>query len=265
MSRLILVTGGSSGIGKSIAKALHLQGDRVILQARNLEKLEEASREIDSAGFRVSIYSTDLSDPASVEKTADQIVAEQGVPDILINSAGSGEWLSLNEADIYHYRDTINSPYLATALSCKAFYDQMKSRGCGHFIIINSAAAYYSYPGATGYIPARWAMMGFAKSMQADLYPTKFKVSLVTFGKVDSPYFSNNKRSENRIPKISDWLLPTLTLEQTTEVILKVIKSQKKIVNKPNMLSLLVFLNRLFPRSFSWLLRITGFKEEKRF
>jgi gluconate 5-dehydrogenase len=54
MSRLILVTGGSSGIGKSIAKALHLQGDRVILQARNLEKLEEASKEIDSAGFRVS-------------------------------------------------------------------------------------------------------------------------------------------------------------------------------------------------------------------
>ncbi len=262
MSRLILVTGGSSGIGKAVAKALHLNGDRVILQARNLEKLKEASQEIDPMGFRVSIYSTDLADVESVEKTANQIVTEQGVPDIIINSAGSGEWLSFNEADIYHYRDTINSPYLATALSCKAFYDQMKSRGCGHFIIINSAAAYFSFPGATGYIPARWAMMGFAKSMQADLYPTKFKVSLITFGKVDSPYFTNNMRSENHIPKISDWLLPTMSLEQTTAVILKVIKSKKKNVNKPNMLGVLVFLNRLFPRSLSWLLRITGFKEE---
>jgi hypothetical protein len=53
-----------------------------------------------------------------------------------------------------------------------------------------------------------------------------------------------------------------MTLEQTTKVIMKVIKSPKKSVNKPNMLRVLVFLNRLFPQSFSWLLRVTGFKEE---
>lgn len=255
--KLILITGGSSGIGKATAKVLHQQGAHVIIQARNVEKLQAAAQEIDSEGKNINYYSTDLTNEKAVAESAERIIADHGVPDIVINSAGAGEWLSLKEASLSHYRETINSPYLATALTCKVFYDKMESRGEGHFIIINSAACFFSFPGATGYGPARWAMLGFARSLQADFHHTKFKVSMIAFGKVDSPYFQNNPISEQRIPKISNWLVPTLSTEETAETIRQTVYSKKKLVIKPKMMAFLVYLNRLFPSITRWLMRIT--------
>lgn len=147
-----------------------------------------------------------------MESSAQAIVENEGVPDVIINSAGSGEWMSFSEADLSHYKNTMDSPYLATALTCKVFFDLMQERGRGHFIIINSAAAYFSFPGATGYSPSRWALLGFSKSLQADLFNTHFKVSMLA------------------------------------------------IVIKPLSMSIFVFLNRLFPGIFRWLLRTTAHK-----
>ena len=256
--QLILITGGSSGIGKAAATALHRNGAKIILQARNLAKLKAAAEEIDQNLDRISYYSADLSNENEVISVADELIKKEGLPDVIINSAGAGEWLSFNEADLGHYRDTINSPYLATAFTCKVFFDRMQQRGSGHFIIINSAACYFSFPGTTGYAPARWAMLGFAKALQADLYETNFKVSMIALGKVDSPYFANNPVSEDRIPKIADWLIPTMTLNAAAKVIMKTVETKKNTVIKPSMMSMMVFLNRFMPGIFRWLMRITS-------
>lgn len=257
--QLILITGGSSGIGKAAAKALHDQGARIIIQARNIEKLKLAAQEIDPSGKRVSYYSTDLTDQEAVLTSAAQIVDNEGIPDVVINSAGAGEWLSFKEAKVSHYKETMDSPYLATALTCKVFYDIMQKRGKGHFIIVNSAGCYFTFPGATGYLPGRWAMLGFSRSMQADLYQSKFKVSMIAFGKVESPYFKNNPISEDKIPKISNWLVPTMSMKTAGNVIANTVKTQKKTVIKPFIMSFFVFMNRLFPGLFRWLMRKTGY------
>lgn len=259
-NKLILITGGSSGIGKAAAIELHKQGATIILQARNIEKLKSAALEIDSIGNRISYYSTDLTDQDAVESSAKIIIENEGLPDIVINSAGSGEWLSFKEATASHYKNTMDSPYMATTFTCKVFYDKMQKRGNGHFIIINSVACYFSFPGATGYIPARWAMLGFSRALQADLFNTKFKVSMIVLGKVDSPYFKNNPTSEDRIPKIANWLVPTMSQKSAGKVIAKIVNTKKAIVIKPFTMSLLVFFNRFFPRLFRWLMRITGYK-----
>lgn len=259
-NKLILITGGSSGIGKAAAIKLHKQGARIILQARNREKLKEATMEIDPSGNRVSYYSTDLTDQDSVALDAQKIIENEGLPDVVINSAGSGEWLSFKEATLSHFKNTIDSPYIATALTCKVFFDKMQERGNGHFIIINSAAAYFSFPGATGYTPARWAMLGFSRSLQADLYNTDFTVSMIALGKVNSPYFQNNPKSEDRIPKIANYLVPTMTEEAAGDVIAKNVRTKKTVVIRPFIMALFVFLNRLFPGILRWLMRIDGYK-----
>ena len=259
-NKLILVTGGSSGIGKDTAIQLYGYGAKIILQARNTEKLKNTALEIDPSGNRVSYYSTDLTDQKSVELSAQKIIDNEGLPDVIINSAGSGEWLSFKEASLSHFKNTMDSPYLATALTCKVFFDKMQERGHGHFIIINSAAAYFSFPGATGYTPARWAMLGFARSLQADLFNTKFTVSMIALGKVDSPYFQNNPISEDRIPKIANWLIPTLSQKAAGKVIANNVRTKKAVVIKPTVLALFVFLNRILPGIFRWLMRVTGHK-----
>ena len=262
-NKLVLITGGSSGIGKAAAFELLKTGATVILQARGLKKLESAARELDPSGSRVHVYSTDLIDQNAVERSAETIIENHGVPDIVINSAGAGEWLSFKESSVSHYKETIDSPYLATTFTCKVFYDKMQERGTGHFIIVNSAACYFAFPGATGYIPSRWALLGFSKSLQADLYGTKFNLSMIAFAKVDTPYFKNNPISEERIPKIVDWLIPTLSEEDAGKVIAKTVHSKASIVISPFMMRVSVWLNRLFPGLFRWMMRLTGYKENE--
>ena len=101
-------------------------------------------------------------------------------------------------------------------------------------------------------------MLGFSKALQADLYGTNFKVSMIALGKVDSPYFDNNPISEDRIPKIANWLIPTMTLDESADVIVHTVKTKKNTVIKPFMMSLMVFFNRFIPGIFRWLMRITS-------
>ena len=126
--KIILITGGSSGIGKASALLLAKEGATIILQARSIDKLQKAVHEIETLGGKAYYYSTDLKCADAIEKTADQMIEEIGLPDVIINSAGEGEWLSLKEATLAHFKETIESPYLATAYTCKVFYDRMKER-----------------------------------------------------------------------------------------------------------------------------------------
>ena len=157
----------------------------------------------------------------------------------------------------------MDSPYLTTTFTCKVFFDKMQERGTGHFIIVNSAACYFSFPGATGYTPSRWALLGFSKSLQADLYNTNFKLSITALGKVSTPYFENNPISEDRIPKIVSWLIPTMSENAAGKVIASTVQSKAKIVIRPFMMKVSVWLNRLFASIFRWLMRVTGQKENK--
>lgn len=257
-NKLILITGGSSGIGLAAAKELAKGGAKIIIQARSVDKLEAASKEIESIGAKVHFYATELTNLDSTEKSALQIMEEVGIPDVIINCAGSGEWLSLREASLSHYKDTMESPYLSTAYTCKVFYDKMLERGSGQFIMVNSPACFFTFPGATGYMAARWALFGFVKSLQADLFHSNIKVSMIVFGKVDSPYFANNPISEERIPKIMALIMPTLKLDYCGRRIAKTIKSKKSLVVRPIMLDICVRLNRIFPRLFRWVIRVVG-------
>lgn len=258
-NKRILITGGSSGIGKAAAIELAKQGAEIIIQARNTEKLKIAAEEIKNyAVNKVHYYSTDLTSATSVEEAAEKIIKEVGLPEVIINSAGAGEWLSLKEATTAYFESSMASPYLTTSFTCKAFYDRMQERGTGHFVIINSAACFFSFKAATGYTAARWAMLGLAKTLQADLFNSEFKVSMVALGKVDSPYFTTNPVSEERIPKIVSWLMPAMTTEQSGKVIKRVVNRPKNMLVRPIMMDICVRLNRIFPGIFRWLMRVTG-------
>ena len=145
---------------------------------------------------------------------------------------------------------------MATTNICKVFYDHTTKTKKSHFIIINSIAAYFSFPNATGYIAARWALMGYTKALQADLYRSQITISQVILGKVTTPYFTNNPISEQRIPKIVNWLIPTLTTKNTNVIIQKIITRPKKTVIRPRILNLFVFLNKLTPNLFNYLFRL---------
>ncbi len=257
--KLVLVTGASSGIGSATAKLLVANGAEVILQARGIDKLNSVATDIKAEGGLTYVYATDLTDIAATESTAKKIIDEVGLPDIIINCAGAGEWLSIFQTSNEEFHQMMDAPHFATIHTIKAFLNHFVKRDSGHIININSAASYFIYPGAIGYLSSRWTLRVFTEALQEELRTTNIHVSMLVAGKVDSPYFTNNPISAERIPKISTMLMKTLTVEQVAKTILKIINTRKKIVIIPWEMSLSVILNKYFPGIFRTLNRMTGY------
>ena len=258
--KIVLVTGASSVIGSATAKMLATHGADVILQARGIDNLKTVASEIKDAGGIAHVYPTDLTDIAATESTAKKIIEEVGLPDIIINCAGAGEWLSIFQTSNNDFHQMMDAPHFAAVHTTKAFLDHFVKRDSGHIININSVACYFIYPGAIGYLSSRWTLRIFTESLQEELRTTNINVSMLAAGKVDSPYFTNNPISAERIPKISTTLMKTLTVEQVAKAILKIINTEKRIVIIPWEMALSVMLNKHLPGIFRILNRMTGYR-----
>lgn len=257
---LILVTGASSGIGEASARLLASAGGRVIMLARTAEKLERISEEIRQKGGETYVHPVDLGNAERVSQTAGKIKQVYGIPDVILNCAGAGNWLSVLETTSGDFYDMIVAPYLATTYTIDCFVREMTHRNTGHIITLNSAASYFTFPGALGYLAARWALRGYMEGLTEELRFTGVRVTSIVAGKVDSPYFTNNPVSAERIPRIATGIMKTLTVDEVAQNVVKVIRRPKKRVIIPWQMAWSVALNRYFPTLFRALMRKTGYR-----
>lgn len=258
--KIILITGASSGIGKSFTKLAAKEGAKVILQARSADKLVSLAQEINNIGGKAFTYPTDLSSADAVQEQSERIKEEVGVPDIIINSAGAGNWLSIFETSESEFVEMMAAPYFATVFTIKSFINDMLKKDTAQIITINSAACYFSYPGALGYLSTRWALLGFQEGLYEELRKTNVAVTSIVAGKVDSPYFTNNPGSDERLPKVATSIMNTLSVEDVAKAIRSAINHRRKTVIIPWQMSLSVWMNRFFPGVFKVLSRATGYK-----
>jgi short-subunit dehydrogenase len=263
-SKTVLVTGASSGIGAAIAKAMSRAGaEHVLLLARSEPGLGKVAGEIEAAGGRASVYPVDLSDPAAVQAAAQRIADEVGVPDILINNAGSGRWRFLSESGAEEIAESMAVPYFAAAWLTRAFLPAMLERGSGHILNISSVASRLAWPGATAYIAACRAMRGFSDALRADLYGTPIGVTHFESGPVDSPYWRNNPGSRERVPGTARLLVPVLTEAQVARAVVAGVTRNRPFIVVPTTLKLVYLLHLLFPWLVQWLMTRTGYRPAK--
>lgn len=257
--RLALITGASSGMGASIAKALADAGAEVILLARKRSLLDQVAAEITDGGGRAHAIPVDLGKAEEVETVAARIKAEIGIPDIIVNNAGSGEWRFLDETSPEEAVQMVTIPYLAAFYVTRAFYPEMLNRNSGHIVNISSVASRFVWPGATAYIAARWAVRGFTEALRADLYGTGIGVTLYESGTVDSPYWENNPGSRERVPKLGK-LVPIVTTEQVGKAVVNGIKKNKKLVVIPFIMKMTYWQHAVVPWAVQWLMTVTGYR-----
>lgn len=253
----ILITGASQGIGAALARAAARAGARVILLARTQAALEQLAAEISAAGGAAAVYPADLTDPAAVEAAVARILAEVGVPEIVISNAGSGRWLFAEETTPSEAAAMIAMPYLAAFYLTRALLPAMLQRGHGLLLYVNSPAALVAWPGATAYTAARWALRGFTEALRADLHGTRLQVAMAIPGKVSSSYFVNNPGTEARAPGLAR-LLPTLTPEQAAARMLGGIERGERLIIFPRPLKLLYLAHTVAPGLVRWLTVRTG-------
>jgi short-subunit dehydrogenase len=260
---LAIVTGASSGIGAATAEALAQRGARVVLLARRAAELEQIADGIRARGGEAHSYPVDLADGAAVEQIAQAIRQSLGVPDIIINNAGAGRWLFIEETDPAEAVEMMAAPYFAAFNVTRAFMPAMLQRGSGRIAVVTSPACYFAWPGATGYTAARWAMRGFAAGLRADLHGTGVRVTLVTPALVNSPYFARNAGTAERIPRIAR-IYRTLTPQEVAAAIVRGVERGSREVVIPWLLRLVVQVYRVLPGPIDWLLVKTGWRRRPR-
>jgi uncharacterized protein len=204
-----LITGASQGLGAATARAMSARGAEVLLLARSEDKLREVASTIEGSRGRAQVYPVDLADLDAVMATTDAIKAQGVIPDVIVNNAGIGRWMFIEETPLEEMQAIMAVPYFAAFAVTKAFIAEMAERGSGNVCNINSPAAWFPWPGSVSYASARWALRGFSAALRVDVRGTGVTVTDVVMSTIASTYWENNPGSKERLPWL-DRLLPAL-------------------------------------------------------
>lgn len=242
--RLAVVTGASSGIGAAAAGALAADGWRVVMVARGRDALDAVRERIVAAGGDAVAEQVDAADGDAMLGLAHRVLAERGVPEVIVNSAGAGTWDYIEDTPPGRAAAMLGAPFFAAFHTTHAFMAPMLQRRRGVFVHVGSPAAIIPWPGATGYTCSRWALRGLHEALRQDLRGTGLHTCHVMFGPVATGYWENNPGTFEAAPEIGKRLVRELTPAECGKVIMDVVRRPRPEVLHPPIL-----------RSYKWSIR----------
>ena len=200
MSRIVLITGASSGYGKAIAKAFKDNGDTVIMTARNEKKLEQARKEV---GGDLA-FSMDVTKPQDWENAVKIVKEKYGRLDILVNNAGGGVTIKeVSEFSTEEIDETITLNLNSVIYGCRAFSGMMKEQKTGTMINVSSVCARQCWPAWSVYAAAKAGVLNFSKGMYLEMQPYNVRVTCVVPSSASTGF-----QSACGIGETTDKLLP---------------------------------------------------------
>ncbi len=263
LNKFVLITGGSTGIGLSLAKQLASNGASIAIIARTKDTLDKAFHDLEkihSNGSFIEAVSADVSNADEIREAIEHLIKTHGVPDILITCAGvthPGEFLELAD-EIFHWNMDVN--YYGTLNAIRAVAPGMVKRGSGIITAISSGAGYYNYYGYTAYGASKFAVTGLAEALRMELKPRGIQVSLVLPGDTDTPQLAYEKKYKPEITNMISSVGGLRTADQAAADIIKGIQKGKFIILPSNDIKLLYFLinllgRKIFNTYFDWAVR----------
>jgi NAD(P)-dependent dehydrogenase (short-subunit alcohol dehydrogenase family) len=192
MSRIIVVTGSSGGIGRASAIAFGARGDTVVLVARGANGLAGAAAEVERAGGTAHVIAADVADPDQVFAVAARVEAELGPIDVWVNVAFTSVFSPFDQITPAEYRRVTEVSYLGYVYATMAALKYMKPRDRGTIVQVGSALAYRGIPLQSAYCGAKHAIQGFHEALRCELLHDKSNVhvTMVQMPAVNTPQFS---------------------------------------------------------------------------
>jgi NAD(P)-dependent dehydrogenase (short-subunit alcohol dehydrogenase family) len=181
--KVVLVTGGSKGIGRAIALALAEDGADVALAARSLEPLEKTAREIEERGRRALAVPTDVTDPQQCRALVERVTGELGGLDVLVNNAGAAPFLSTFEtARLEGWEKYFRITFTGAVYCTHAAADALLGRDGASVINVASVAAFIASPGLTYYAAAKAALVSFTQTLAREWASHGVRVNAIAPG-----------------------------------------------------------------------------------
>lgn len=176
------ITGGSSGIGAALARELAAPPITLYLSGRSSERLEEVARECRDRGATVHTREFDMADPPARARAANQILAADPVPEVLINNAGLSQRGTAEETAFSVDRTLMEVDFLGAVELTKALLPSMRARGSGCIVAVSSVAALAPVPLRSSYNAAKAAQLAFFGTLANELATSGISVHMAIPG-----------------------------------------------------------------------------------
>ncbi|WP_020406072.1 SDR family oxidoreductase [Hahella ganghwensis] len=193
MAKTVVLTGASSGIGKTLAVEFANRGYHLGLTARRLEALESLAAQIqaDHPGIQVECRSLNVNEVAQVKTVLQDIHKALGKFDIVIANAGIGGNGSIGSGKLQQDIGIIQTNLIGAMATIDAAVEIFKQQHSGHVVGISSVAGFRGVPGAAAYSASKAALATYLDALTTELYHTPIKVTTLYPGYIDTPL--NNK------------------------------------------------------------------------
>lgn len=184
--RVALITGGSRGIGKAIARALAAQGARVAICARDGEAARKAADEISPGGGRVLAFRADVTDRGHVRTLLREIAARWGQIHILVNNAGINARIPIDSEDEARWLEVLTVTLVGTYYVTRETLRVMPSHDGGRIINMSSVLGRFGVPAYTAYCTAKHGILGFTRALALEVVGRGITVNAICPGWVET-------------------------------------------------------------------------------
>jgi NAD(P)-dependent dehydrogenase (short-subunit alcohol dehydrogenase family) len=203
--KVVVITGGSSGIGEAAAIRVAEAGGKVLVVARDEEKLADVRKKITDAGGFVKTYSCDITDLAANDKLAKDILKEFGHVDVLVNNAGRSirRSLALSYDRFHDFERTMQLNYFACVRLTMNLLPSMTARKDGHVINVSSIGVLTNAPRFSAYVASKAALESFARCAAAEFHDENVHFTIINMPLVRTPMIAPTKLYEEMPTVIS--------------------------------------------------------------
>lgn len=221
--KIVLITGGASGIGRIMVRLILERKAKVIIWDINKESINRTIAEFSNKG-EIFGYNVDVSNLEQIQDTAKKVKSEIGIVDVLINNAGIIVGKYFNEHTSTDISKTMEINANAPMLITREFLNDMLNQNSGHICNIASSVGLVSNPKMSVYAASKWSLIGWSDSLRLEMKQMDKKVNVTTI----MPYYINTGMFEGVESKI-----PILEPEATALTIVKAIEKNKKLISIP--------------------------------
>jgi len=184
---LVSVTGAGNGIGRETALTFAREGAEVVISDINEAGVKDTAAQITARGGVAHAYTLDVADADAVERFAEQICTEHGVPDIVVNNAGIGQAGAFLDTPREEYDRVLDINFGGVVNGCRSFASRMVDRGTGgHIVNVASMAAYSPVQSMNAYATSKAAVYMFSDCLRAELDSAGIGLTTVCPGVIDT-------------------------------------------------------------------------------